>query len=91
LAAWLCAFLRSHCIERSGFLFYVLAAAFRTAHFFVIVFVKGKNAFEGFLAILARVVVHGHETPPAELRVILTLEQQGRAVKKGGRPGRDSA
>jgi hypothetical protein len=53
-------------------LFDVLAAAFRTAHFLAVMFVKSKNAFEGFLAVLADIVVDGHETPPVEVRAILT-------------------
>jgi hypothetical protein len=47
-------------------LFHVRAAATRTLDFLVIVLVQGKYGFEGFVAIIADIVVHGHGNLPLE-------------------------
>jgi hypothetical protein len=58
----------------------ILAAAPGAAHFLAIVFVNGENSLEGFVAVLADLIVDGHGTPPVKFSAILPLCRRSRAV-----------
>jgi hypothetical protein len=57
---WLSAFLRGDGIEGCGLLMHMLFAAFRALDLALFVFRKGKNHFEGFLAIFTIEFVARH-------------------------------
>jgi hypothetical protein len=65
--------LRGHGIKSSRFLLNVLAAALGAFRLYF-VFLQGKNQFEGFMTIVANVVVHGHRDLPLDFDHELRLE-----------------
>jgi hypothetical protein len=60
------AFLARHGKERGGFLFHVLAPALRALNVFFVL-LQRQDQFEGLMAIVADVIVHGHGDLPLEL------------------------
>ena len=65
--------LPGHGIKSSRFLLNVLAAALGAFRLYF-VFLQGKNQFEGFMTIVANVVVHGHRDLPLDCDHELRLE-----------------
>jgi len=57
------AFLAGHREERSCFLLYVLAPAMWASDFLLVMLLQGEDGLEGFFAVVADVVVYGHEAP----------------------------
>src|SRR5262252_3507232 len=57
------ALLPCHGIERCRFLLDILATAFRTLHF-LLVLLERENNFESLMAGIANVFIHGHGEPP---------------------------
>jgi hypothetical protein len=55
--------------ERGCFLFHVLTSAVRALHI-RFVFLQGLDEFEGFMAVVAEIVVHGHGDLPFSPGVI---------------------
>src|SRR5208282_3110117 len=86
------ALLPGHGVERGCFLFHVLAAALGAFRVYF-VFFQSENQFEGFVTIVADVVIHGHGGLPLdcdhELHVELYADtrrlsgSQSRASKNG--------
>jgi len=66
------ALFRGHRVECHGFLFNVVASAMRAPHLLAIVLVEREYPLEGFMAVVAEIIVHGHETPPVEFAAIVT-------------------
>src|ERR1035437_4173700 len=64
--------LSGHGVERSHLLLHVLAAALGAFHVYFMFF-EGENHFEGFVTIVADVVVHGYGGLPLELRSRATV------------------
>lgn len=60
------AFPACHGKECGGFLFHILAPALRALDVFVVL-LQGQDQFEGFVAIVTDVVVHGHGRPPVRI------------------------
>jgi hypothetical protein len=60
------AFLAANGVKRGYFLLDVLAAASGTLDFFIVL-LKCKNQLEGFMTIVADVVVNGHADLPLEI------------------------
>jgi hypothetical protein len=66
-------FLSGHCIKSSRFLFDILAAALRTLRV-RFMFPESENQFEGFVTIVANVVIHGHGGLPLDCDHELLVE-----------------
>src|ERR1019366_9719617 len=65
--------LLGHGIKSSRFLLNVLATALWAFRLYF-VFLQGKNQFEGFMTIMANIVVHGHRGLPLDCDHELRLE-----------------
>ena len=80
ILAFRLALLPGHGIKRGHLLLHVLAAALGAFHRYI-VFLEGENYFEGFVSIIADVVVHGHANLPLdrdhELRLRLYADGWG--------------
>jgi len=79
----LSAFLRRHRKESGGLLMNVFTAALRAGDLALFVFCKGKDDFEGLLAIFAEEFVTRHGDPQSKLREhILQRWRLGMAARK---------
>src|SRR5208282_755841 len=72
--------LAGYSVERGGFLLHVLAAALG-AFRICVMFFQGENQFEGFVTIVADVVVHGHVGLPLDSkRATVEIVRRSRAA-----------
>src|SRR5208282_260011 len=81
------ALLPGHGVERGCFLFHVLAAALGAFRVYF-VFFQSENQFEGFVTIVADVVIHGHGGLPLDCDYELRFELYAYTGRLCGRESR---